>query len=186
VPWRSLQNASARRLPDGSPHQQPIYALTNLQTTKIKIVIIGCGRRGNGNAKAIANNERLELTALVDPNPEAARAIRDELGFSDIEVFTDHKEMLEKMKPDLCVICVWTGLHLEVFRDCVEAGVKAVFMEKPVAATWGECREIERLADSSGCRLSISHQFATRQRFLGESVVQSCWGPIQLGQRLAR
>lgn len=126
--------------------------------TSYKAAIIGCGRRGQGNARAIHENNRLDLVALVDPNLEAAQAICDEQGTSSTATFTDHKEMLEKTKPDLCVICVWTGLHLEVFRDCAEAGVRAVFMEKPVAASWGECREIERIADATGCRLSISHQ----------------------------
>ncbi len=123
-----------------------------------KTALIGCGRRGQFNARAIRENDRLELAALVDANLAAAETLRGEHGSAATAVFTDHREMLRAAVPDLCVICVWTGLHLEVFRDCAEAGVKAVFMEKPVAATWGECREIERIADATGCRLSISHQ----------------------------
>jgi predicted dehydrogenase len=125
---------------------------------RYKTAVIGCGKRGRTNARAIGRQEKLELVALVDPVKEAAESAKAEQGDEKITTYTDHREMLERERPDLCIICVWTGLHLAMFRDCAEAGVAAVFMEKPVAATWAECREIGEIADRTGCRLSISHQ----------------------------
>ncbi|MFW6256277.1 MAG: Gfo/Idh/MocA family protein [Candidatus Sumerlaeota bacterium] len=126
--------------------------------SRIKTALIGCGKRGNGNAKAIRGNERLEMVGLVDPNIEAAQGLKDEFGFANASAYSDHKEMLEKEKPELCAICVWTGLHLPLFRDCAEAGVKAVFLEKPMAGSWSESREIARIAEETGCHLFFSHQ----------------------------
>ncbi len=123
-----------------------------------KVALIGCGRRGNGNAKAVADNDRLEMIALSDPKVENAENLKEEYHFADATVYSDHKELLKHESPDLCVICVWTGLHLPIFRDCAEAGVKAVFLEKPMAATWGDSKEIARIAEETGCRLSFSHQ----------------------------
>jgi len=129
-----------------------------MSQTHYRVAVIGCGRRGVGNVRTILQNQNLHLIALVDPNPEAAAQIKTECGLESCATYTDHLEMLKNEQPDLCVICVWTGLHLPVFRACAEAGVKAAFLEKPVAGTWGECREIGRIAASTGCRLSISHQ----------------------------
>jgi predicted dehydrogenase len=123
-----------------------------------KAAVIGCGKRGQANARAIGQQQKLDLVALVDPVAEAAEQAKAEQGTETTATYTDHREMLQRERPDLCVICVWTGLHLEIFRDCAEAGVTAVFMEKPVAGTWAECREIGEIADRTGCRLSISHQ----------------------------
>jgi predicted dehydrogenase len=66
--------------------------------------------------------------------------------------------MLSREKPNVVITCLWTPLHLPIFRDCVEAGVKAVLSEKPMAPTWGESLEMGRLADESGCQLTFCHQ----------------------------
>ncbi len=123
-----------------------------------KAALIGCGNRGNGNARMIAESDRMQMAALVDPNEEAAERIRSEHGFDGAATYTDHRQMLAEQQPDFCAICVWTPLHLDVFRDVAEAGVKAVFMEKPIAGTWADSREIARIADRTGCSLSFSHQ----------------------------
>ncbi len=123
-----------------------------------KAALIGCGKRGLGNARAISENEKMDLVALSDPNAENAKAVNEEFGGESTKIYADHKEMLEKEQPDFCAICVWTGLHLPLFRDCAEAGVKAVFLEKPMAGTWGDSKEIARIAEETGCHLFFSHQ----------------------------
>jgi len=123
-----------------------------------KAALIGCGKRGLGNARTISQNQNMELVALSDPNAENAKAINEEYGGEATTIYADHKEMLEKEQPDFCAICVWTGLHLPIFRDCAEAGVKAVFLEKPMAGTWGDSKKIARVAEETGCQLFFSHQ----------------------------
>lgn len=66
--------------------------------------------------------------------------------------------MLAAEKPEVVALCLWTKYHLPVFKDCVDAGVKAVMMEKPMAVTYGECREMAALAEKSGVQLSFAHQ----------------------------
>ncbi len=122
------------------------------------IALIGCGKRGKQNAEAIQDDPRFTVTALVDPATEAAESLKAEYRFGDAVVYSDYRAMLDKQTPDLCIACIWTPLHLPVFRACAEAGVKAVFLEKPMAGRWDECREMARIAEETGCRLSFSHQ----------------------------
>jgi UDP-N-acetyl-2-amino-2-deoxyglucuronate dehydrogenase len=127
-----------------------------------RVAFIGCGKRAHEHAVGVKADSRCEVVALADISTESAERLNSEFGFSGT-IYNDHKEMLAKEKPDVVVICLWTPLHLPVFRDCAEAGVKAVLSEKPMSATWGECQEMARIAESNGIQLTFSLQrrFAT-------------------------
>ncbi len=124
---------------------------------KYRVAMIGCGGRARAHVPALQADGRAHIAALADVKQEAAEAMNAEFGLDAI-LYTDHREMLAREKPDVVVSCLWTPLHLPVFRDCVKAGVQAVLSEKPMAPTWGECIEIARLAESSGVQLTFCHQ----------------------------
>lgn len=73
-------------------------------------------------------------------------------------VFADHNAMLESVEPDVAVIALWTGLHLPVLCDCVQAGVRGVLCEKPMAPTWGEALQMAELARENNVTLNFCHQ----------------------------
>lgn len=122
-----------------------------------RVAMIGCGGRAREHVVGLKADERCRVVALADVKPEAAAALNAEAEFG-AAVYSDHREMLVRERPDVVVACLWTPLHLPVFRDCVEAGVRAVLSEKPMAPTWGECVELARLAEESGCQLTFCHQ----------------------------
>lgn len=124
---------------------------------KYKVAIIGCGERGTLHAAAIASEKRCEVVALIDINYEAAEKVNSDNGFA-AKIYTDYIEMLNIEKPDVVIIALWTPLHLQVFKDCAEKGVKVVFSEKPMSPTWGESLEMAKIANDTGCQLSFSHQ----------------------------
>ncbi|WP_028608561.1 Gfo/Idh/MocA family protein [Paenibacillus harenae] len=122
-----------------------------------RVAFIGCGKRAHEHAVGVQADSRCKVVALSDISASSAEALNGEFGF-DAKIFTDHKKMLAEEKPDVVIICLWTPLHLPVFRDCAEAGVKAVLSEKPMSATWGECREMARISEEKGCQLTFSLQ----------------------------
>jgi predicted dehydrogenase len=128
---------------------------------------------------AALTDPRCKVVALSDINLAAAEAMNTEhkLGAA---VFTDHRQMLRQIKPDIVVTCLWTPLHLPVFRDCAEAGVRAVLSEKPMAPTWGECLEMARLADETPCQLTFSHQrrFAEGNQLVRKLIHEGRFGKI--------
>jgi UDP-N-acetyl-2-amino-2-deoxyglucuronate dehydrogenase len=125
------------------------------KSTTYRVAFIGCGRRAQEHAVGVLADHRCEVIALSDISTESAETLKAEFGFH-ATLYTDHKEMLAKEKPDIVLICLWTPLHLSVFRDCAEAGVKAVLSEKPMSATWGECQEMVRISKTTGCQLTFS------------------------------
>lgn len=128
-----------------------------VNTPSYRVAFIGCGRRAHEHAIGVQADSRCEVVGLSDISTASAEMLNAEFGFQ-AKIYTDHKEMLAKEKPDVVLICLWTPLHLPVFRDCAEAGVKAVLCEKPMSATWGECQEMGRIAEETGCQLTFSLQ----------------------------
>lgn len=144
------------------------------------VAVIGCGKRGRRHAGAYAADPRCRITALVDVERDAAEECAGEHG-PDAAIYADHREMLAKEEPDVASVCLWTGLHLPVFRDCVDAGVRAVFCEKPMAPTWGESLQMARLAREHAVQLTFCHQrrFHPGNQKLREWIREGRFGEIR-------
>ncbi|MFO7955744.1 MAG: Gfo/Idh/MocA family oxidoreductase [Candidatus Brocadiia bacterium] len=130
-------------------------------TDNLRVAVIGCGKRGIRHTAAYLKDARCEVAALADTERENAERLADEHGLA-ANVYTKHEVLLAREQPDVVSICLWTGLHLPVLRDCAEAGVRAVFCEKPMAPTWGESLEMAEIARDAGVQLTFCHQ----RRFL--------------------
>jgi UDP-N-acetyl-2-amino-2-deoxyglucuronate dehydrogenase len=144
-----------------------------------RVAFIGCGRRAKEHAVGVKAEPRCNVVALSDLQTSAAEALNEEFGFG-AAVYTDHKEMLANERPDVVIICLWTPLHLSVFVDCAEAGVKAVLSEKPMAPTWGECLQMAAIAERTGAQLTFSHQrrFSSGNRMVRQLIDEDVFGRL--------
>lgn len=145
-----------------------------------RVAMIGCGGRGRAHAVGVQADSRLQVIALADPSREAADKFNADFGFS-ATVYSDYEELLKAERPDIVVACLWTPLHLPVYRACAQAGIKAVLSEKPMAATWGECLEMARLAEETGCQLTFCHQrrFAKGNQLVRQMIADGLFGDIR-------
>ncbi|WP_079890679.1 Gfo/Idh/MocA family protein, partial [Halorubrum sp. AJ67] len=74
-------------------------------------------------------------------------------------VYEDYAEMIAAVEPDLVSVCVPPGIHADIVVDCAESGhVAAIHCEKPMADTWGDCREMVRTCERADVQLTINHQ----------------------------
>lgn len=147
---------------------------------KWKVAFIGCGQRARVHANALKEDGRCKVVALADINREAAEAFNQDYGF-EAPIYTNHIEMLQQERPDVVIASLWTRLHLPVFKDCTEYGVKAVLSEKPMAPTYGECLEMFRIAEETGCQLTFCHQrrFALGNLIVRQLIEEGHFGEIQ-------
>lgn len=147
---------------------------------KYRVALIGCGGRGREHVIGLKADPRCEVVALADVKIEAAEALNTEYEFG-AAVYADHRALLAEVRPDVVVACLWTPLHLLVYKDCIEFGVKAVLSEKPMAPTWGECLEIARLAEESGCQLTFCHQrrFAAGNQLARKLIAEGRFGKLE-------
>jgi len=145
-----------------------------------RVALIGCGNRAREHAIGLKADRRCQVVALSDLNQQAAESMNASFGFNAV-IYGDYKEMLTKEQPDIVVTSLWTPLHLPVFKDCAESGVKAVVSEKPMAPTWGECLEIARIAEETNCQLTFCHQrrFAKGNQQARQWINEGRFGEIQ-------
>ena len=118
---------------------------------KIRVGVIGVGYLGRFHALIYSRMPDVELVGVVDSDRGRAREVAAEAGCAD---HTDSLELLDRV--DAVSIVVPTTAHLNVVRPFLEKGV-ATLMEKPIAASQAEGREIVRLAQESGALLQIGH-----------------------------
>jgi len=59
---------------------------------------------------------------------------------------------------DIVSVCTWNSTHLEIIREAVKNGVKAIFCEKPIADTLKKTDKIIKLCNTKNVILQIDHQ----------------------------
>ncbi|MFB7142833.1 Gfo/Idh/MocA family protein [Gottfriedia sp. NPDC056225] len=99
---------------------------------KIKASIIGAGKQGEVHARTLSEIPYVEIVAVCDLNKSRAEEMANKYGIK--EIYTDHKEMLEKSDCDFVAIVTPDHLHAQVTIDSANAK-KHVLIEKPFATT---------------------------------------------------
>jgi myo-inositol 2-dehydrogenase/D-chiro-inositol 1-dehydrogenase len=93
----------------------------------IKVAQLGAGRMGAIHARNAAANPRLNLVALVDPRPEVAGPLAQELGAR----LASFDEVLADPEIEGIIVASSTDAHLDNALSALRAG-KKVFCEKPL------------------------------------------------------
>lgn len=154
--------------------------LMNSVHRPLRIAMIGAGGIARAHTKAILLcPDQLRLVAVADVNEVAALVLASEHG-SDVAVFTDHRALLEALRPEAAVITLPHFLHHPVAKDCLMAGVP-VLVEKPAANTAAELRELAAVARERGLALQ-----AGQMRRFGAAVSRlKAWrseSPLHFGE----
>jgi len=118
---------------------------------KLRVGVVGVGYLGRFHALIYSRHPAVELVGVADTRPETAQSVAAEAGCA---AYADPAALVGKV--DAVSIVVPTTAHLDVARPFLEHGTH-VLLEKPIATTAAEGREIVRLARGSGAILQIGH-----------------------------
>ena len=110
---------------------------------EFQVAVVGSGFTGSQHVEAVRRIPGTRVVALADPNQEALREKAQALGIEHI--FSDYREMLEAVKPDVIHNCTPNGFHFEINQYAIEHGVH-VYCEKPLAATLEQCAQLAELS----------------------------------------
>ena len=119
--------------------------------SKIKAGIIGLGHIGKFHARILSETTNAEFAAVYDNNPEAAQQIAALYGArvaGSLEEFAD--------AVDAATIATPTPWHFEVGKFLL-GRKKHVLIEKPIAETTAQARELVEIARAQGCILQVGH-----------------------------
>lgn len=139
--------------------------------------IVGTGRFGRIHAEVVRQLPGVELRALCNRTPEKlAQAAAD---FGVAATYQDYRRMLDDPRVDVVGIVTHWRDHFEVARDALAAG-KHVVLEKPMAATARQCRELAALAEESAGLLLVGHicRFDPRYVLARQAVTEGRIGRI--------
>ncbi|MFS0724239.1 Gfo/Idh/MocA family protein [Paenibacillus sp. 1P07SE] len=100
--------------------------------------------------------ERVQVTALCDPNPDTLKARADKYGVA--ERYTSLEEFIAKSGVDVAVVCTPSPLRKSIIEPLLAAGLP-VFVEKPFSDTLAEAQQIVDLSDRHGVPVSVNQNF---------------------------
>ena len=118
----------------------------------MRVGVIGAGVMGTNHARVLGGLPNTTLVGIVDPLPEhRARAV-EHAGCRAFETL----EQLLAEGVDAATIAAPTHLHHEIALACIERKIH-ILVEKPVASTVAEGREIVAAAARAGVTLMVGH-----------------------------
>lgn len=157
-----------------------------------RAAIVGCGRIGTSTGDPALGRSRIrshadaylalpnvDLVGLCDPDEAALARASDAWGVS--ATFNDVASLLARTTPDLLSVCAPPSEHVGILRLAIEAGVKGVLLEKPVALNLAAAREAVSLVESSETRVSVNYtrRFPPAYRAAIEDVRSGAIGQVQ-------
>lgn len=113
--------------------------------------VIGVGHLGQHHARHYATLPGVTLAGVCDASADRAKLIADRHG---VQAWTNLAELLAQV--DLVSVAAPTSAHFAAAKACLDAG-KHVLVEKPIAVSSAEARELVELAARRGCLLQVGH-----------------------------
>ena len=115
---------------------------------KYKLMVVGCGVISDEWFEAMKDRKDIEVAAMVDIRPEAAKAQQEKFGIS-CHIYTDFDTALAEVKPDIVVDLANAPAHCEITKKSLKAGCD-VFGEKPMCMTREEGMELLKTVQETG------------------------------------
>ena len=91
-----------------------------------------------------------ELVAGADPHAEQGAIFAERWGLEERQIYADYREMLEAERPDFVSMCTTARLRASIMIDAINAGVKAIWAEKPFTLSLAEADEVTRARRPQG------------------------------------
>ncbi|MFF9031284.1 Gfo/Idh/MocA family oxidoreductase [Streptomyces iakyrus] len=148
--------------------------------TPLRVGLVGYGLAGSVfHAPLIAATKGLALDTVVTSNPERQQQARAE--FPDVRLAATPDELFARAAElDLIVVASPNKTHVPLATTALKAGLPVV-VDKPVAGTAAEARELAALAEERELLLSVfqnrrwDNDFLTLRKLLNEGELGDVW-----------
>jgi predicted dehydrogenase len=138
---------------------------------KFKVALIGLGRIASTIDDEIAGSSipmpmshmgsyldvsEVEVVGGADTYAEQREAFGRRYGFD--RLYADYREMLEKERPDIVSVCTSAKPRAEIVQTIasMDAGVKAIYAEKPIAISLEEADAMVDVCHEAGIVLAVN------------------------------
>jgi predicted dehydrogenase len=117
----------------------------------VKIGVFGVGHLGKFHLNNWKEIKNVEVVGFYDPQDDTAREVSDKYQvprFLDPDLLMDACDAIDVVAP--------TNYHFEWCEKAIKKG-KHVFVEKPLANTMQEARQLVKLVEESGIKFQVGH-----------------------------
>ena len=118
---------------------------------KLRVGVVGVGHMGRYHVGLYSELPDVDLVGVADINHDCAHRTAQQYNTT---AYTNYHDLIDEV--DAVSIAVPTSLHHPVAKDFLDAGVH-VLLEKPIAHTMDEARDLFDLAESRNMVLHIGH-----------------------------
>jgi len=122
----------------------------------MNVAVIGCGYWGPNLVRNLTALPEIDRVVCCDS--KQAKLDRIKALHPHAETTGDYHKVVADPEIGACVIATPTVTHFSIAKDCLTAG-KHVLVEKPMAGTSDQCRELVRLARLTDRVLMVGHTF---------------------------
>ena len=128
--------------------------------SKIKVIIIGAGNRGQTYArhmKSFENGESFKIVGVAEPDDARRNDVKATYEIPDENVYTTWEDILNRPKfADVAIISTMDRMHYGPAMKAIELGYD-LLLEKPVSPEPSECADILKAARAKGTKIMVCH-----------------------------
>jgi len=137
--------------------------------------LIGLGGIGEVRKQALDASEESKLTAAFDLNPDLLAKLPD-----DVSAFKDAEQLMRSDACDAVIISTPTHFHKDLALAALENG-KHVIVEKPMASSLTDCRQMAETAKRCGKLLTVgfNHRYFAAIKDVKAAIQSGALGPLR-------
>lgn len=149
----------------------------NRQAQAIRVGLAGVGKFGQLHAAVLANLPGVVIGALADPDAEQLERVASRYGVTQLH--HDAEALITDNSLDAIILATPDEQHVSQAKAALQRG-KHLFVEKPLAPTWLEARELQLLAAKHGAHLQVGMilRYEAAHRWLHSQIQTGAFGEL--------
>ena len=138
---------------------------------RYRVGVIGCGNKGTQHARAYQLNPLTEVVAAADPDPGNLELFCERF---DVPGYHTYEGMFAKERIDIAAPILPVSANPDAVIAAARAGVKAIFCEKPIAASLEDADRMVEECRSGGIPFACGDAFRSyRQLWKAREIIES-------------
>ncbi len=126
----------------------------------LSAAVVGAGSGGMLSIRGLQASQRYRLVGVADWSEVVREKIAGEL--PGVALYPDAESLLGSLHPDVVCVSTFAPAHTEVLRQALDAGARAVLLEKPIALAWADGRRALDLLESRRAPVVVPHGLLVR------------------------
>lgn len=141
----------------------------------IKMAVLGLNQ-GSKIARDASVNPEIDLVAVAGFGDHDAQVAQE----LEVPLYNDYTLLLKQVELDAVAIALPNKLHVESVELSLQAGIKNILLEKPIANTVEEAQHIIDICKEAGATLLVGHhrRSSSKYQFLREIIDSGRIGDI--------